>query len=241
MIVVARRADAAEAGVGHPGRADRRHVAVVDRRSPRTARSGTRCATSCASRSRRAAPRPTSRRRWRSSSVVGFPVLVRPSYVLGGRAMQIVHDVNQLAEAMARAGRVRHRSGARAACRPSVRCSSTASSSDAIEVDVDAVRDHTGEVLIGGVMEHVEEAGVHSGDSACAIPPPTLRVVGRRGDRGLHGGDRRPPRRARADQRAVRGRPARPSTSSRPTRGPAAPCRSSPRRPACRWPRWRRG
>ncbi len=45
---------------------------------------------------------------------------------------------------------------------------------DAIEVDVDAVRDHTGEVLIGGVMEHVEEAGVHSGDSACAIPPPTL-------------------------------------------------------------------
>ena len=45
---------------------------------------------------------------------------------------------------------------------------------DAVEVDVDAVRDHTGEVLIGGVMEHVEEAGVHSGDSACAIPPPTL-------------------------------------------------------------------
>ena len=45
---------------------------------------------------------------------------------------------------------------------------------DAIEVDVDAIRDHTGEVLIGGVMEHVEEAGVHSGDSACAIPPQTL-------------------------------------------------------------------
>src|ERR687894_410152 len=45
---------------------------------------------------------------------------------------------------------------------------------DATEVDVDAVRDHTGEVVIGGVMEHVEEAGVHSGDSACVIPPPTL-------------------------------------------------------------------
>ena len=63
---------------------------------------------------------------------------------------------------------------AKAGCRPSGRCSSTASSSDAVEVDVDAVRDHTGEVLIGGVMEHVEEAGVHSGDSACAIPPQTL-------------------------------------------------------------------
>ena len=75
---------------------------------------------------------------------------------------------------------------------------------DAIEVDVDAIRDHTGEVLIGGVMEHVEEAGVHSGDSACAIPPPDAAVVGGRGDRGLHGGDRRAPRRARPDQRPVR-------------------------------------
>ena len=62
---------------------------------------------------------------------------------------------------------------------------------DAVEVDVDAVRDVTGEVLIGGVMEHVEEAGVHSGDSACAIPPQTLPSLGRRGDRGVHHGDRR--------------------------------------------------
>jgi dihydroorotate dehydrogenase subfamily 1 len=60
---------------------------------------------------------------------------------------------------------------------------------DATEVDVDAIRDHTGEVLIGGVMEHVEEAGVHSGDSACAIPPPTLPMGGR-GDRVVHRGDR---------------------------------------------------
>ena len=57
---------------------------------------------------------------------------------------------------------------------------------DATEVDVDAIRDHTGEVLIGGVMEHVEEAGVHSGDSACAIPPQTLPPLGGRGDRGVH-------------------------------------------------------
>ena len=62
---------------------------------------------------------------------------------------------------------------------------------DATEVDVDAIRDHTGEVLIGGVMEHVEEAGVHSGDSACAIPPHDAAAVGRRGDRGVHRGDRR--------------------------------------------------
>ena len=83
------------------------------------------------------------------------------------------------------------RSGGRAACRPSARCSIDRFLEDATEVDVDAIRDHTGEVLIGGVMEHVEEAGVHSGDSACAIPPPTLPPLGGRGDRGLHAGDRR--------------------------------------------------
>ncbi len=76
---------------------------------------------------------------------------------------------------------------------------------DAIEVDVDAVRDATGEVVIGGVMEHVEEAGVHSGDSACALPPPTL--AGRRGgrDRADHPADRRGAPGARSLQRAVRG------------------------------------
>ena len=57
---------------------------------------------------------------------------------------------------------------------------------DAIEVDVDAIRDATGEVVIGGVMEHVEEAGVHSGDSACVLPPPHLSRRDHRGHRGLH-------------------------------------------------------
>ena len=105
--------------------------------------------------------------------VVGFPVLVRPSYVLGGRAMQIVHDVNQLAEAMAELAGFGSlgREGGLSAERPVL---VDRFLSNAVEVDVDAVRDHTGEVLIGGVMEHVEEAGVHSGDSACAIPPQTL-------------------------------------------------------------------
>jgi carbamoyl-phosphate synthase large subunit len=109
---------------------------------------------------------------------VGFPVLVRPSYVLGGRAMQIVHDRNHLARALqeiinselAESGSL-GKEGGLAAERPVL---IDRFLEDATEVDVDAIRDHTGEVLIGGVMEHVEEAGVHSGDSACAIPPQTL-------------------------------------------------------------------
>ncbi|MHB1924596.1 MAG: carbamoyl-phosphate synthase large subunit [Acidimicrobiales bacterium] len=104
---------------------------------------------------------------------VGYPVLVRPSYVLGGRAMEIVYDADSLARAMAEmaaAGSL-GREGGLSAERPVL---VDRFLEDAIEVDVDAIRDATGEVLIGGVMEHVEEAGVHSGDSACVIPPPTL-------------------------------------------------------------------
>ncbi|NCZ93648.1 MAG: ATP-grasp domain-containing protein, partial [Actinobacteria bacterium] len=104
---------------------------------------------------------------------VGYPVLVRPSYVLGGRAMQIVHDEAHLRRAMAEmaAAGTLGREGGLSAERPVL---IDRFLDDATEVDVDAIRDATGEVLIGGVMEHVEEAGVHSGDSACAIPPPTL-------------------------------------------------------------------
>ncbi len=104
---------------------------------------------------------------------IGFPVLVRPSYVLGGRAMQIVHDRNHLARAMAELAGFGSlgREGGLSAERPVL---IDRFLEDAIEVDVDAIRDHTGDVVIGGVMEHVEEAGVHSGDSACAIPPQTL-------------------------------------------------------------------
>jgi carbamoyl-phosphate synthase large subunit len=104
---------------------------------------------------------------------VGFPVLVRPSYVLGGRGMQIVHDRNHLAKAMAELTGFGSlgKEGGLSAERPVL---VDRFLEDATEVDVDAVRDATGEVLIGGVMEHVEEAGVHSGDSACAIPPQTL-------------------------------------------------------------------
>jgi len=104
---------------------------------------------------------------------IGYPVLVRPSYVLGGRAMQIVYDAEELAAAMAElteSGTL-GREGGLSAERPAL---VDRFLEDAIEVDVDAIRDSVGEVLIGGVMEHIEEAGVHSGDSACAIPPPSL-------------------------------------------------------------------
>ncbi|HEX2275213.1 MAG TPA: carbamoyl-phosphate synthase large subunit, partial [Acidimicrobiales bacterium] len=104
---------------------------------------------------------------------VGYPALIRPSYVLGGRAMEIVYDDDGLRQAMAELASFGSlgREGGLSAERPVL---IDRFLEDAVEVDVDAVRDASGEVLIGGVMEHVEEAGVHSGDSACVIPPPTL-------------------------------------------------------------------
>jgi carbamoyl-phosphate synthase large subunit len=104
---------------------------------------------------------------------IGYPALVRPSYVLGGRAMSIVYDEPALRDAMAELAGFGSlgKEGGLSAERPVL---IDRFLEDAIEVDVDALRDHTGDVVIGGVMEHVEEAGVHSGDSACAIPPPTL-------------------------------------------------------------------
>jgi carbamoyl-phosphate synthase large subunit len=104
---------------------------------------------------------------------IQYPVLVRPSYVLGGRAMEIVYDDAQLETAMAALAGFGSlgKEGGLSAERPVL---VDRFLEDATEVDVDAIRDHTGEVVIGGVMEHVEEAGVHSGDSACAIPPYSL-------------------------------------------------------------------
>jgi len=95
---------------------------------------------------------------------IGFPVLVRPSYVLGGRAMEIVHDVDSLQRYM--------RYAVKASPEHPVLIDRFLA--DATEVDVDAVSD--GErVVIGGIMEHIEQAGVHSGDSACSLPPYSLR------------------------------------------------------------------
>ena len=104
---------------------------------------------------------------------IGYPALLRPSYVLGGRAMEIVYDAEGLRRAMdelAAFGSL-GREGGLSASRPVL---VDRFLEDATEVDVDALRDHTGEVVIGAVMEHVEEAGVHSGDSACSIPPHSL-------------------------------------------------------------------
>ncbi|MDF2956875.1 MAG: Carbamoylphosphate synthase large subunit [Candidatus Alkanophagales archaeon MCA70_species_1] len=94
---------------------------------------------------------------------IGYPVLVRPSYVLGGRAMEIVHDEEELCKYIGEAVQVSNE-------RPVLIDKFL---DGAIEIDVDAVCDGD-DVLIGAVMEHIEEAGVHSGDSACVIPPQSL-------------------------------------------------------------------
>ena len=94
---------------------------------------------------------------------IGYPVLVRPSYVLGGRGMEIVYDDETLAGYIARATTIS----------PDRPVLVDRFLDDAVEIDVDALCDGT-EVFIGGVMEHIEEAGVHSGDSSCALPPITL-------------------------------------------------------------------
>ncbi|MDE0701806.1 MAG: carbamoyl-phosphate synthase large subunit [Acidimicrobiaceae bacterium] len=107
------------------------------------------------------------------TSRIGYPALVRPSYVLGGRAMEIVYDDENLRRAMdelAGFGSL-GREGGLSAQRPVL---IDRFLEDATEVDVDAIRDHLGDFAIGAVMEHVEEAGVHSGDSACSIPPTNL-------------------------------------------------------------------
>jgi carbamoyl-phosphate synthase large subunit len=104
---------------------------------------------------------------------IGYPALLRPSYVLGGRAMEIVYDEDGLSRAMAELANFGSlgKEGGLSVSRPVL---IDGFLEDATEVDVDAIRDATGEVVIGGVMEHVEEAGVHSGDSACSLPPHSL-------------------------------------------------------------------
>jgi carbamoyl-phosphate synthase large subunit len=95
---------------------------------------------------------------------IGYPVLIRPSYVLGGRAMEIAYDEESLEYYMMNA----------VEASPERPVLVDRFLEDAIEVDVDAVADSYGDVVIAGIMEHIEEAGIHSGDSACVIPPYTL-------------------------------------------------------------------
>jgi carbamoyl-phosphate synthase large subunit len=98
-----------------------------------------------------------------AAAEIGYPLVVRPSYVLGGRAMEIVHEQSELERYMREAIKVSNDSPVLL----------DRFLNDAIEVDVDAISDGT-EVIIGGVMEHIEQAGVHSGDSACSLPPFSL-------------------------------------------------------------------
>ena len=100
------------------------------------------------------------------ASTLGYPLVVRPSYVLGGRAMEIVHEQRDLERYMREAVKVSHDSPVLL----------DRFLNDAIECDVDCIRDDLGATFIGGVMEHIEQAGVHSGDSACSLPPYSLSV-----------------------------------------------------------------
>jgi len=98
------------------------------------------------------------------AAALGYPLVVRPSYVLGGRAMEIVHEQRDLERYMREAVKVSNDSPVLL----------DRFLNDAVECDVDCIRDAEGATLIGGVMEHIEQAGVHSGDSACSLPPYSL-------------------------------------------------------------------
>ena len=126
---------------------------------------------------------------------IGYPVVVRPSYVLGGRAMEIVYDDDELERFVQTA----------ADASPDHPVLIDRFLEGAIEVDVDAVSDAHGGVFVGAVMEHIEEAGVHSGDSSCQIPPATLVRRRARHDRGHRGPTGAAPRRRRPDEPPARG------------------------------------
>ncbi|WP_374557184.1 carbamoyl-phosphate synthase large subunit, partial [Thermomonas sp.] len=98
---------------------------------------------------------------------IGYPLVVRPSYVLGGRAMEVVHADADLARYMREAVKVSNDSPVLL----------DRFLDNAVEVDIDVIADRDGNVLVGGVMEHIEEAGVHSGDSSCSLPPYSLSAA----------------------------------------------------------------
>ena len=217
-----RRPDAAAArrGPGGRRRAAARHPARGDRprRGPRPLRRAARAART--SRRRRTRSPTARRRRWRPRPSVGFPLLVRPSYVLGGRAMELVYDEEMLADYFART-------------KPQGEIFLDRFLENAIEVDVDAICDGE-DVWIGGIMQHVEEAGIHSGDSRLRAAAAHLGTEMLRRDPQATTRPRARARRGRPDQHPVRrlrrrpvrhrGQPAR--VADRPVRlqgdGPAA-------------------
>ena len=169
-----------------------------------------------------------------AAHAIGYPVLVRPSYVLGGRGMEIVYDDAQLRKYVDRALKEAQADTVVSGRLPSPLLIDKFLQ-DAVEIDVDALFDGE-ELYIGGIMEHVEEAGVHSGDAACTLPPSTLSDDQiRRLREGTY---------AIAKGCGVQGlinvqyafMPTL-CTSSRPIRVPPVPCRSLPRPPVWHWPR----
>ena len=132
---------------------------------------------------------------------IGYPVLLRPSYVLGGRAMEVVDGPEQLDHYIATAVQVSGNSPVLI----------DRYLRDAIEVDVDAICDGK-DVAVAGILQHIEEAGVHSGDSACSIPPYSLSTDDPRRDRAADRGAGPGAQRQGADERPVRGQGRRRST-----------------------------
>ena len=111
---------------------------------------------------------------------IGYPLMVRPSYVLGGRAMEVVHDEEMLGEYVAKAVDVT----------PERPILIDKFLENAIEAEADAIADGT-DAFVPAVMEHIELAGIHSGDSACVIPPVSIPAQAPRHHRGVHPEDRR--------------------------------------------------
>ena len=161
---------------------------------------------------------------------IGYPVVVRPSYVLGGRAMAIVYDPAALERYMASA----------VDASPEQPILIDRFLEDAFELDVDALRDAEGHVVIGGVMEHIEEAGIHSGDSSCVVPTylvaeqhlQTIRDYTRRIARALKVIGLMNAQFAIKDDEVY-------VLEVNPRASRTVPF--CPRRQACRWPRSRRG
>ena len=139
---------------------------------------------------------------------IGLPVLVRPSYVLGGRAMVIAYDLKTVEEYVAQAALIG------TAADPKRPILIDQFLEDATEVDVDALADGE-DVVIAGIMEHIEEAGIHSGDSSCVLPSVTLEALRPRTHSRLHHAPRARPECCRPDERAIRDPAATPCTCSK--------------------------
>ena len=153
-------------GIARRRRPDHRHASRKASRRPKTESCSPRCSTNLACARRRTAPRVSAEEAIAIAQRIGYPVLVRPSFVLGGRAMELVYNDEDLAALHAEA-----RSKVDATDRPGALVDRFLE--DAIEVDVDCIAD--GEIaVIGAIMEHIEQAGIHSGDSACVIPTFSL-------------------------------------------------------------------